>query len=230
MFEDVDGQKGSIAITSDAADRLIVYAIWARTAPGGLKADVAWQILHERYPKDARFLLFATYEQTKARDDAWTVTRYLERVWAILEAAGGKLNPEVRDLLAMAEDDMHGLSDADAARLDRIRTRVGARTGDATAAAKRISRLAVDVVRELHEKTANGARIGGSGAAAAGATDWKAAMDAAGDARRPYVATEKVAIGDVLTHPKFGAGLVTAVEAGRATILFEGGAKKLVVG
>lgn len=230
MFEDIDGQKGIIEITRDAADRTIVYAIWARTAPGGISGDKGWAILHERYPNEPRYLLFSTFEQLRERDADWTTTTFLERIQKILDTAGGKLNPEVRDLLAMAEDDFHGLSESDAARLDRIRGRVGARTGDGTAAAKRLSRLTTDVLRELHEKTANGRRIGGSGAAAAGATDWKAAIDAAGTARKPYAATEKVAIGDVVDHPKFGAGVVTGVEAGRANILFESGTRKLVSG
>jgi hypothetical protein len=230
MFEDIDGQKGAIEITRDAADRSIVYAIWARTSPSGLSADAAWAILHERYPNEPRFLLFSTYEQLRQREADWTATAFLERVQRILDTAGGKLNPEVRDLLAMAEDDLHGLSESDGARLDRIRGRVGARTGDGTAAAKRLSRLAADVVRELHEKTTNGRRIGGSGAAAAGATDWKSAIAAAGTAKKPYSATAKVAIGDVVEHPKFGPGVVTAVEAGRATILFESGTRKLVSG
>lgn len=230
MFEDIDGQKGAVEITRDAADRAIVYAIWARTSPGGIDAGAAWSILFERYPNEPRFLLFSTYERLRTREVDWTASAFLERAKQILDAAGGKLNPEVRDLLAMAEDDLHGLSESDAARLDRIRGRVGARTGDAGAAAKRLSRLASDVVRELHEKTANNARIGGAGSAAAGATDWKAAIGAARAERRPYSATAKVAVGDVVEHPKFGPGVVTGVDAGRATILFESGTRKLVCG
>lgn len=63
----------------------------------------------------------------------------------MLDTSGGRLNPEVRDLLAVAEDDLHPLSDEDTARLDRIRARVSSRSGDPTAARKRLQRLASDV-------------------------------------------------------------------------------------
>ena len=143
MFEDIDDQNAvskSIAVTRDAGDRALVYAIWTRNAGGGTsRAEDAWSLIHERYPEDARFLLLHTYEELIAtsRSAVWTPTEFLAKVRRVLDAAGGRLNPEVRDLLAVAEDDLHPLTEEDAARLDRIRTRVSSRTGDPTAARKR---------------------------------------------------------------------------------------------
>jgi hypothetical protein len=48
--------------------------------------------------------------------------------------------------------------------------------------------------------------------------------------RTTYAATAKVTAGDIVEHPKFGPGVVLGVEPGRAHILFESGARKLVAG
>ncbi len=243
MFEDIDDQKPAptdpkkpLAVTRDANDRSLVYAIWTRNAGGGIPADHAWAILHQRYPEEARFLLLHTYEGVVAPRAAaahWSPTEFLAKVRSVLDTSGGRLNPEVRDLLAVAEDDLHPLSDEDAARLDRIRARVSSRAGDPTAARKRLQRLASDVVRELHDRTTGGKAIGrtsGSVPAAAVTGDWKTMLAAAKGSRTTYSATARVTAGDVVEHPKFGPGVVLGVEPGRAHIRFESGARKLVAG
>lgn len=230
MFEDVDAAHGSDAISESASDRVLLYAIWSKK----LTADRGWAALADRYPKDARFLLFHVNEEltrAPAERKEWSPSVFLDKVTRLLDAAGGRLNPEVRDLLAIAEDELHPLSEADAARLDRIRARASVRgMGDAVAAKKRLSRLASDVVRELHETTKGGRRIGEVIPEAAGGPDWKTAMAGAKGAKTKYDATAKVAPGDVVEHPKFGAGVVLSVEPGRAQIVFESGARKLVCG
>lgn len=238
MFEDIDDQKKAIEVSRDSGDRHLVYAIWTRNPAVGLPVDEAWGVLHTRYPDEARFLLLHTYEELVApRTDAWTPTDFLAKVRKVLDTAGGKLNPEVRDLLAVAEDDLHPLSEEDAARLERIRQRVSSsRVADAAASKKRLSRMSTDLVRELHDRTTGGKAIGrtsGSMPVAAASSDWKTALATAeksGRGRAAYSATSKVAAGDVVEHPKFGAGVVLAVEPGRAHILFESGARKLVAG
>ena len=47
------------------------------------------------------------------------------------------------------------------------------------------------------------------------------------DAFVPYAMTSRFTKGQLLTHPKFGKGVVTNVEALRIEVLFEEGAKKL---
>lgn len=243
MFEDIDNQKPGpssaptrLEITSDASDRLVVYAIWTRNAGGAMcRADEAWSLLHNRYPEEGRFLLLHTYEELVAPRAAvpWTPTDFLSKVRRVLDTSGGRLNPEVRDLLAVAEDELHPLSDEDAARLDRLRARVSSRSGDPTAARKRLQRLASYVVRELHDRTTGSKPIGrtsGSMPAAAAGSEWKTQLATAKGARTTYSATAKVTAGDVVEHPKFGPGVVLGVEPGRAHILFESGARKLVAG
>lgn len=239
MFEDIDDQKPEqkkpLEVTREANDRSLVYAIWTRNAGGDMPVDHAWEILYERYPEEARFLLLHTYEELVAPRgaDAWSPTEFLAQVRRVLDTAGGRLNPEVRDLLAVADDDLHPLSEEDAARLDRIRARVSSRSGDPTAARKRLQRLASDIVRELHDRTTGGKAIGrtsGSVPAAAGGNEWKGALAAAKGTRTTYSATAKVVAGDIIEHPKFGPGVVVVVEPGRAQILFETGARKLIAG
>jgi hypothetical protein len=240
MFEDIDDQKPGeqadpkrLGVTRDANDRTLVYAIWNRSA--GMPAAEAWSLLHDRYPEDGRFLLLHSYEALVAQRASvpWTPEEFLSTVRRVLDTSGGRLNPEVRDLLAVAEDDLHPLSEEDSARLDRIRARVSSRSGDPTAARKRLQRLASDIVRELHDRTTGGKPIGrtsGSVPAAIAGTEWKSQLDAAKGARTTYSATAKVTAGDVVEHPKFGPGVVLGVEPGRAHILFESGARKLVAG
>jgi hypothetical protein len=245
VFEDIDDQKPdpqqakkALEVTRDSNDRALVYAVWTRNAGGGMPIDQAWSILHERYPDEARFLLLNTYEELVSTrgPEAWSPSGFLAKVRKVLDTAGGRLNPEVRDLLAVADDDLHPLSEEDASRLERIRARVSSRSGDPTAARKRLQRLASDVVRELHDRTTGGKSIGrtsGSVPAAAAGAEWKTALAAATQARgakTTYSATAKVTTGDVVEHPKFGPGVVLGVEPGRAHILFESGARKLVAG
>lgn len=49
----------------------------------------------------------------------------------------------------------------------------------------------------------------------------------ADDAFKPWALATKFAKGDLLTHPKFGKGVVVDVEATRIEILFADGKKKL---
>lgn len=240
MFEDIDDQKPdpqkkALQVSRDSSDRSLVYAVWTRNAGGGMPIDQAWAILHERYPEEARFLLLNAYEELVATrgPTAWSPTDFLAKVRRVLDTAGGRLNPEVRDLLAVADDDLHPLSEEDASRLERIRARVSSRSGDPTAARKRLQRLASDVVRELHDRTTGDKALGKTAGATTGEAaggEWKTALAAAKGARTTYSATAKVAAGDVVEHPKFGPGVVVGVEPGRAHILFESGSRKLVAG
>ena len=234
MFEDIDNQSSGFQASREGPDRALVYVIWTRNERGTFPVADAWSVLFSRYPNDARFLLFGVFEELAGphASGAWSPSDFLAQVTRILDVAGGRLNPEVRDLLVVAEDDLHALSDEDAARLDRIRARVAVRTGDADAARKRLKRLEADVVRELHERTLGGRGIGEAAAAAGAqtATEWKSKVAEAQGPAKPYAPNAKVAIGDLLEHPKFGVGIVAAVEPGRAQILFESGARKLLSG
>ncbi len=227
MFEDI---RPGAKIDASASDRVIAYAIWSRDTTSALAAHEAWAVLAERYPDDARFLLFAIYEEYEGHSKDWTAAAFLNRVWAVLERAGGKLNPEVRDLLAVVYDDLHGLDEAAAARFERIRGRVGTRFGDAAAARKRIVRLASSLVREIHERTAASGSLVMAAAKPAMVSDWGDAVAKASGEKITYSATAKYQPGVLVEHPKFGVGVVLGSEPGRVNILFESGSRKLVSG
>ncbi len=228
MFEDIRLEG---PLDASASDRMIVYAIWSRDTASRLAPHEGWSLLADRYPNDARFLLFATYEEYEGHPKDWTPSAFLNRVWTVLERAGGKLNPEVRDLLAVVWDDLHGLEEPAAARLERIRGRVGARFGDPAAARKRLTRLVGTVIREIHERTQGSGSIAALRAAAPDdGSEWSRAVANASGEKKKYDATAKVEVGALVDHPKFGTGVVIGTEPGRANILFESGARKLVCG
>ncbi|HNS97631.1 MAG TPA: hypothetical protein PLJ27_26905 [Polyangiaceae bacterium] len=57
---------------------------------------------------------------------------------------------------------------------------------------------------------------------------WSAAVQALGDnAQRPYSIKETYSIGQGLTHPKFGLGVVVEVESAKIAVLFESGERRL---
>jgi hypothetical protein len=57
---------------------------------------------------------------------------------------------------------------------------------------------------------------------------WAEHLDGKGDdAFVPYAMTSRFAKGQLLTHPKFGKGIVVHVEGQRIEVLFEDGPKKL---
>jgi hypothetical protein len=227
MFEDI---RQGTAIDRSAPDRVIAYALWSRDTASTLSPSEAWTVLAERYPNDVRFLLFAVFADYEGRGKEWNPGTFLDRVWALLERAGGKLNPEVRDLLAVVSDDLHPLAEPAAARLERIRGRVGARFGDGAAARKRMTRLAGTVIREIHERTQSGGSLARLAAAKPDASAWSEAVAGAAGDKTTYDASAKVAVGALVAHPKFGLGVVIGTEPGRANILFESGARKLVCG
>ena len=57
---------------------------------------------------------------------------------------------------------------------------------------------------------------------------WTEQVDGkADDTFAPYAQTTRFANGQLLSHPKFGKGVVTHVEGARIEVLFQDGAKKL---
>ena len=81
------------------------------------------------------------------------------------------------------------------------------------------------LVRSLHDQTVGGKPI--RPRVARQPDSWRE-MVAAAPTKRRYAPDLALASGDAVEHPKFGVGVVTAIQEGRATILFETGERKLV--
>jgi hypothetical protein len=243
MFEDLEEETD---VTPDSPDRTIAWAIWSRGDVGSVTTDEAWAILHERYPDDLRFLLLNAYaelserrkEGPKSETNHVTPRYVLDKVERVLGGAKSELEHHVRDLVAFAGAVLAAAKGDDAKAVAELRSRLGAEEGDPKRderdrAGLRLRRFEREVVKELHDRTQDGKALGVRAAApapTAPANDLAAAVADASKPRRKYSAVERFERGELVEHPKFGVGLVTGSEPGKAVILFESGVRKLVAG
>jgi hypothetical protein len=242
MFEDLEEEAPDV--TPESPDRAIVWAIYSRDESAGLTPEEAWAILHERYPDDARFLLLNAYAELVetrrlATAEAPSAGYFLKKVEKCVGGSAEALLSPLRDLLLFAGALLAGVKDDDAALLATLRGKV-AGAGDTEAkrderdrAGLRLRRFEREVVKELHDRTEDGKALGVRAAAApppSPANDWAAAVADQAKARRKYAADARFARGELVEHPKFGLGVVTGTEPGKAVILFESGVRKLVAG
>jgi len=246
MFEDLEEESADV--TPDAPDRAIAWAIWSRGNVGSITTEEAWAILHERYPDDARFLLLNAYaELSEARKQAdgpkavasvLSPAYFLKKVGKMLDGADDSLTAQVRDLVAFGGALLAAAKGDEVQDVAALRAKLGAEEGEPKRderdrAGLRLRRFEREVVRELHDRTQDNKPLGvrAAGPAPASSTnDWAAAVGDASKPRRKYVASDRFARGDLVEHPKFGVGVVTGTEPGKAVILFESGVRKLVAG
>lgn len=237
LFADMDADD-SFELSDDAEDRAILHVLFRGGEVSDLPVQDGWRILFERYPDDFRLLAALLGEEIQQADmgSPEQVCGKLER---ILDGAKGKLDAEVRNMLAFARLDMDDdtrtgvrrkkpLSAATKKRVANLRSRVGASGEDVWQEGGPAARLAAfrrNLVRALHDQTLGNKPIRERGARAP--DSWRE-MIAAAKSRTPYAADATYDVGDAVEHPKFGVGVVTAVERGRMTVLFENGERKLV--
>lgn len=235
MFEDFEEQETDVS--PDSPDRAIVWAIWAKKEASSLTAEEAWAILHERYPDDPRFLLLNAYAELAepTASGAWTAAYFLRKVERILGGADAALEGHVRELLGFGAAILAGAKGDDAKMLAAIRSRLALEGPPETKrddrAGLRLRRFEREVLRELHDRTVDDKPLGERTAAPPPVTPeaiWRAAVADASKAKKAYAANASFAKDELVTHPKFGVGVVTGTEPGRVHILFESGARKLV--
>lgn len=252
MFDDLEEESPDV--TADSPDRALAWSIWAKNDASDLTSEEAWGIFHERYPDDPRFLLLNAYAEigeTKRHSEreikvtgktsggggsTWSAGYFLKKVERILERATDALYPQIKELLFFGSAVLAGAKDEDAKQLAAIRARIGAdavepKRDERDRAGIRLRRFEREVLREIEERTQDNKPLGARAAAPAApapGSDWASAVADAGKPRRPYAADAHFARGELVVHAKFGVGVVTGVEPGRATILFESGPRKLV--
>ena len=238
LFEDMDADDG-FELSDAAEDRAILHVIWMGGEVGDLPVQDGWRILFERYPEDIRLLAALLIEEIHQADmgSPEQVCGKLER---ILGAAKGKLDAEVRDLLAFArldvEDDTKTgmrrkkpLSAATAKRVAGLRARVGASASDVWEEGGPVARLTAfraKLLRALHDQTVGNKPI--RHRTARQPDSWRE-MVAAAKTTKPYSPTAHYEVSEAVEHPKFGVGVVIAVEEDRVTVFFESGERKLAV-
>lgn len=229
MFDDIEPDDHEFG--RDLSDREVLARIWGRMEAGDLAVDEGWAILFERYPDEPRFLILNMYTELSAEQvvGVWSQGYFLQKFEALIERASGKFEQQLGDLLAVASKRLGRLSAPDAARLQKLHGRVTGRVSEPGAARERLDALIEQVLEALEERTEGNRPIGAAEQRRA-PTDWKSALAAASGPRRPYSATAPLAVGDIVEHPKFGVGVVTATEPRRAVVRFADATRKLVCG
>lgn len=244
MFEDMEEEDPDV--TPESADRAIVWAIYSRGDAGSMTPEEGWAILHERYPDDPRFLLLNAYaELSEARkgakrdDGVCSPAYFLKTVERMLAAASDALKPQLRDLVTFGGAVLAGANGDEARAAAEVRAKTGAgaegepKRDERARAGLRLRRFEREVVKELHDRTEDdrplGVRAASAPAAPPGDT-WAAAVADASAPRRTYASDAHFSRGELVEHPKFGVGVVTGIEPGKAIVLFESGARKLVAG
>jgi hypothetical protein len=244
MFEDLEEEN--VDVTPDSPDRAIAWALYARGDSAGVTPEEGWAILHERYPDDPRFLLLNSYAELsesrkqadgpKAAAGVWTPAYFLKKVEAVLGTATDALHPHIRDLVVFGGAVLAGAKDEEARSLAELRAKIGAegegdpKRDERDRAGLRLRRFEREVVKELHDRTQDGKPLGVRAAAPAPANDWASAVADKEKPRRKYAADARFQRGELIEHPKFGVGVVTGTEPGKAVILFESGSRKLIAG
>jgi hypothetical protein len=255
MFDDLEEEH--VEVTPDSPDRAIAWAIWSRGEETVLTPDEAWAILHERYPDDGRFLLLNAYTELSETRRAservikaaavagtktatpevgvWTPAYFLKKVERVAAAVSDTLHPQLRDLVVFGGAVLAGAKGEEMVTLAQIRAKIGAEEGepkrdDRDRAGLRLRRFEREVLKELDDRTVGNKPLGVRAAAPAPApgSDWASAVADKAKPRRRYAADAHFERGELVEHPKFGVGLVTGTEPGKAVILFESGPRKLV--
>lgn len=178
---------------------------------------------------------------------SWSPGYFLQKVERLVASTTEALHAPIRDLLVFGSGLLGAVSAAqgdERARLLALREKIGAggeepKRDDRDRAAIRLRRFEREVLKEIEERTQDGQALGVPAPratgdrradAAGGVDDWASLTQDTDKPRRKYAADARFARGDLVEHPKFGVGVVTGTEPGKAVILFESGVRKLVAG
>jgi hypothetical protein len=249
VFEDLEEEN--VDVHPDSPDRAIAWAIASRGDTGTVTPVEGWAILHERYPDDPRFLLLSVYAEineakqqvvgakvgTKPAADVLTSSYVLGKLNRLFAAdPSGALEPQLRELTVFGSALLTSTNNDEAKSVKATRDRLGiegeSKRDDRDRAGLKLRRFEREVLKELHDRTDGGKPLGTARQVAAKkpANDWASATSDASKPRRKYAPDQRFEAGELVEHPKFGVGLITGTEPGKAVILFESGVRKLIAG
>jgi hypothetical protein len=245
VFEDLEEEN--VDVTADSPDRAIAWAIASRGEAGNLTPEEGWAILHERYPDEPRFLLLNTYAEineakkqavdTKGAAQVITAAYLLKKIDRMLAAdPTGAYEPQVRELVVFSANELATAKGDDLANVKSLRDKLGiegeSKRDDRDRAGLKLRRFEREVLKEVDDRTQDGKPLGVAQQPQPKkpANDWASATSDASKPRRKYAADARFEAGELVEHSKFGVGLVTGTEPGKAVILFESGVRKLVAG
>lgn len=245
MFEDLE--EDNVDVTPESPDRAIAWAIASRGEAGNITPEEGWAILHERYPDDARFLLLNVYAEisetkkaeagAKPAADVLTASYLLGKIDRIFSAdPTGAHEPHLRELAVFGSALFAGAKGDELKAIVLVRDKLGiegeSKRDDRDRAGLKLRRFEREVLKEIDDRTDGGKPLGDAKAVTPKkpANDWASATADASKPRRKYGADQRFEAGELVEHSKFGVGLVTGTEPGKAVILFESGVRKLVAG
>jgi hypothetical protein len=185
----------------------------------------------------------------------WTPSYFLKKVERVLsgnadsaDGATDALHPQLRDLVVFGGAVLATAKGDDAKMLTDLRAKIGLDKIDGAAeplspakirderdrAGLKLRRFEREVVKELHDRTQDNQPLGVRATAAPASSphnDWASVVaDNKDKPRRKYAADARFERGELIEHVKFGVGVVTGLEPGKAIILFESGTRKLIAG
>lgn len=246
MFEDLEEE--SVDVTADSPDRLIAWAIASRQEGAIVTPDEGWAILHERYPDEPRFLLLNVYAEIneakkqakgteKSAAQVLTASYLLKKIDRVTTAdPTGAHEPHVREVVVFGATELGAAKGEELDAVKSLRDGLGiegeSKRDDRDRAGLKLRRFEREVLKELDERTQDGKPLGVAKVQQPKkpANDWGSATADASKPRRKYQADQRFEAGELVEHSKFGVGLVTGTEPGKAVILFESGVRKLVAG
>lgn len=245
MFEDLEEEN--VDVTADSPDRAIAWAIASRGEANNVTPEEGWAILHERYPDDARFLLLNAYAEineakkqtvgTKSTAQVLTPGYLLKKIDRVMAAdPSGAHEPHVRELVVFSATELAAAKGDELTTVKSLRDKLGiegeSKRDDRDRAGLKLRRFEREVLKEVDDRTQDNRPLGVAQVPAPKkpANDWASATADASKPRRKYAADARFEAGELVEHSKFGVGLVTGTEPGKAVILFESGVRKLVAG
>ncbi|MFO0735140.1 MAG: hypothetical protein U0270_04640 [Labilithrix sp.] len=245
MFEDLEEEN--VDVNADSPDRAIAWAIASRGEAGTVTPEEGWAILHERYPDDPRFLLLNTYAEineakkqavdTKSAAQVLTAAYLLKKIDRVMAAdPTGAHEPHVRELVVFGTTELGAAKGEELTTVKSLRDKLGiegeSKRDDRDRAGLKLRRFEREVLKEVDDRTQDNKPLGVAQVQQPKkpANDWASATSDSSKPRRKYAADARFEAGELVEHSKFGVGVVTGTEPGKAVILFESGVRKLVAG
>jgi hypothetical protein len=184
----------------------------------------------------------ASTRAAKVEVGVWSHGYFLKKLEVLAAGAPESIVPQLRDLVVFGSALLALTRGEEATRLTALKAKIaGLAEGepnrdDRDRAGIRLRRFEREVLKEVEERTQENKPLGTRASApaaaqtASGKDEWATATSDTSRPRRRYAADERYARGELVEHPKFGVGVVTGTEPGKAVILFESGVRKLIAG
>jgi hypothetical protein len=209
LFDDVAAD--ALELGPDSPDRALFACIGSKGDLGDLPVDETWAILADRYGDDARLRVLAIAREIEAHGTA--EGRSAEDYARAIDA----LRPRIDEALAEPFE-----------ALEVFRQDALGRAADETfrRARRTLRRFEQALLEEAAERTSGGRPFGERSSGTKVVDDATLLANATGEPR-PYSPKTGFAVGDRVSHTKFGLGLVVAREEAKIEVVFAEGRKKL---